>query len=213
MSSAAGDMRILEVPYFQQTRTATCGPACLMMVMKYWDSSFDLTRKMEFQLWKESYSLFLLGGTFQYGLASTAAAHGFHPEISQKTRFSTGYPRLPALATLIESMVSHKAHRMNIPIHYGSENIQVINNALSQNIPPIVFINLFPLIGENVLHWVVVTGLEEHLVYINDPYVPQDFSGKQKKNYPVPRDVFLKAMETQTGRMLRLPPCVVLIKP
>ncbi|MCU0849913.1 MAG: peptidase C39 family protein [Candidatus Thermoplasmatota archaeon] len=213
MSSGAGNPGIIDVPYFQQTRTATCGPACLMMVMNYWDSSFDLSRKMEFRLWTQSYSLFLLGGTFQYELASTAAAYGFHPEISQKTGFSTEYPRFPQLATLIENMVSYKARRMNIPIHYGSENITVIRKALSENIPPIVFINLLPLLGENVLHWVVVTGLDEQLVHINDPYIPKGFLGKQKKNHPVPRDVFLKAMETQTGRIYRLPPCVVLIKP
>jgi len=168
---------------------------------------------MEFRLWTQSYSLFLLGGTFQYGLASTAAAYGFHPEISQKTGFSTEYLRFPQLATLIENMVSYKARRMNIPIRYGSDNISVIRKALSENIPPIVFINLLPLLGENVLHWVVVTGLDEQLVHINDPYIPKGFLGKQKKNHPVPRDVFLKAMETQTGRIYRLPPCVILIKP
>ena len=213
MNNSTLDIGVLDVPYFQQTRTATCGPACLMMVMKYWDPSLELSRKMEFQLWTQSYSLFLLGGTFHYGLASTAATLGFHPEISQKTRFSEGYLRFPQLAILIENIVSHKARRMKIPIHYGRENILVIREALSQKIPPIVFINLLPLLGENVLHWVVVTGLDEHMVYINDPYIPQGFSGKQKKNHPVPKGVFLKAMETQTDRILRLPPCVVLIKP
>jgi Peptidase_C39 like family len=204
---------VLDVPYFRQTRTATCGPACLMMVMKYWKSSLEFSRKMEFDLWAQSSSLWLLGGTFQYGLASTAEENGFHPEIFQKTRFSMGYPRFPQLATLIENIVSHRARRKKIPIHYGQDTLSVIQEALAQNIPSIVFITLFPLLGENVLHWVVVTGLDEHLVYINDPYIPQGFSGGQKKNHPVPRDVFLQAMETQTGRILRLPPCVLLIKP
>ncbi len=212
MSSSTQDAVILDVPYFQQTRTATCGPACLMMVMKYWDPSLGLSRKLEFQLWAQSYSLFLLGGTFQYGLATTAVTHGFHAEISQETRFSDGYPRVPQLASLIENMVSHKARRMKIPIHYGTQNIQEIHKALSQNIPPIVFITLLPLLGENVLHWVVVTGLDEQKVYINDPYIPLGFPGTQKKNHPIPRDLFLKTMTTQTGRTLRLPPCIVLIK-
>jgi len=208
-----GSLPLLDVPYFQQTRTATCGPACLMMVMKYWDPSLKFSRKMEFYLWKKSYSLFMFGGTFQYGLAVAATTLGYTTEIYQKTRFSDGYPKYPELATLIERMVSHKALRLHISIQYGYENIRVVDDALRQKIPPIVFINLLPLLDENVFHWVVVTGLDEQMVYINDPYIPREFSGTQKKNHPVPRDVFSKALATQTGKTLRLPSCVVLIRP
>jgi predicted double-glycine peptidase len=213
MNSHTGSLPLLDVPYFQQTRTATCGPACLMMVMKYWDPSLEFSRKMEFYLWKKSYSLFMFGGTFQYGLAVAATTLGYTTEIYQKTRFSDGYPKYPELATLIERMVSHKALRLHISIQYGYENINVINDALHKNIPPIVFINLFPILGENVFHWIVVSGIDEKMVYVNDPYVPGGFSEKQKKEYPVPIDVFSEVMATQTGRNLRLPPCVVLIKP
>ncbi|HIH29217.1 MAG TPA: hypothetical protein HA260_05380 [Thermoplasmata archaeon] len=213
MNSHMGSLPLLDVPYFQQTRTATCGPACLMMVMKYWDPSLKFSRKMEFYLWKKSYSLFMFGGTFQYGLAVAATTLGYTTEIYQKTRFSDGYPKYPELATLIERMVSHKALRLHISIQYGYENIRVVDDALRQKIPPIVFINLLPLLDENVFHWVVVTGLDEHMVYINDPYIPREFSGTQKKNHPVPRDDFSKALATQTGKTLRLPSCVVLIRP
>jgi hypothetical protein len=213
MQSTTGHLPPLDVPYFQQTRTATCGPVCLMMVMKYWDASFEFSREMEFYLWMKSFSLFLLGGTFQFGLAATARTFGFQPEIYQKGRFSEGYPSYPEIADLIESIVSHRARRMHIPIRYGAENLKVIREALSSSIPPIVFINLFPILGENVFHWVIVTGVDEQNAYVNDPYVPRGFAGAQKKNYPVPVDVFSLAMATQTGRNLRLPPCVLLIKP
>ncbi len=155
----------------------------------------------------------MFGGTFQYGLAVAATTLGYTTEIYQKTRFSDGYPKYPELATLIERMVSHKALRLHISIQYGYENIRVVDDALRQKIPPIVFINLLPLLDENVFHWVVVTGLDEQMVYINDPYIPREFSGTQKKNHPVPRDVFSKALATQTGKTLRLPSCVVLIRP
>ncbi len=213
MNALAGDLPRLDVPYFQQTRTATCGPACLMMVMKYWDPSLEFSRRFEFQLWKKSYSLFFFGGTFQFGLATAATTLGFKTEIYQKQRFSDGYPRFPQLARLIENIVSHKSRRMHIPILYGQENLNVIGDALRQSIPPIVFINLYPILGENVFHWVVVTGIDEQTVFINDPYVPRGFDGQQKKNYPIPLDVFSQAMATQTGGTLRLPPCVVFVHP
>jgi len=155
MNGSNQNLPLLDVPYFQQTSTATCGPACLMMVMKYWDPSLEFSRKMEFYLWKKSYSLFMFGGTFQYGLAVAATTLGYTTEIYQKTRFSDGYPKYPELATLIERMVSHKALRLHISIQYGYENIRVVDDALRQKIPPIVFINLLPLLDENVAEIVV----------------------------------------------------------
>jgi hypothetical protein len=211
MNTIKGDLPTLDVPYFQQTRTATCGPACLMMVMKYWDSFPEFSRRFEFQLWKKSFSLFLFGGTFQFGLAAAAAKLGFKTEIYQKVPFSDGYPKFPQAVSLIENIISYKAHRLHIPIRYGQENLAVISDALRQSIPPIVFVNLYPLLGENVFHWVVVTGLDEQNVYVNDPYVPRGFALRQKKNYPIVLDMFSKAMATETGRNLRLPPCVVLV--
>jgi len=213
MSNAHGNLAFLDVPYFQQTRTATCGPACLMMVMKYGDPSIELSRRFEFQLWKRSYSFFLLGGTFQFGLAETAAKLGFKTEIYQKTRFSDAYPKFPQLVTLIENIVSYKTRRLQIPIRYGKDNMGVIRDSLHKMIPPIVFVNLKHILGENVFHWVVVTGLDEQKVYINDPYVPRGFAEQQKKNYPISLDVFSQAIKTEVGRTLRLPHCVVLVHP
>jgi hypothetical protein len=207
----SGNLPLLDVPYFQQTRMATCGPACLMMVIKYWDPSLKFSRKLEFQLWKKSYSLFLLGGTFQFGLAAAASKLGFKTEIHQKVRFSDGYPKFPQVAKLIEDIVSYRTRHLKIPILYRTDNLAVISDALRRSIPPIVFVNLKPILGENVFHWVVVTGLDEQYVSINDPYSPDGFPGQQKKNFPVAFDIFSQAMGTETGRNLRLPPCVVLV--
>lgn len=212
MPTKYSDFHLLDVPYFQQTRAATCGPACLMMVMKYWDPTLEFSRNCEFQLWKKSYSLFFLGGTFQFGLTATAVQREFKAEIYQKTPFSACYPRFSQLANILENIVSLKSHRLNVPIRYGSENLAIIRDALSQSIPPIVFINLYPILGENVFHWVVITGLDEDTVYLNDPYVPRDFSLQEKKNHPVSLDIFSESMKTDTGRSLRFPPCVILVK-
>lgn len=211
MNGSNQNLPLLDVPYFQQTSTATCGPACLMMVMKYWDPSLEFSRRFESRLWKKSYSLLLLGGTYQFGLAATAAQLGFKAEIYQKTRFAVAYPNLPQVFTLVESIVSYKSRRLKIPVQYGKETIEVINDSLRRSIPPIVFLNLKPILGENVFHWVVVTGFDEQNVFVNDPYVPKGFASGQKKGYPVALDLFYRAMTTDTGRMLRLPSCAVLI--
>jgi len=201
----------LDVPYFQQTRTATCGPACLMMVMKYWEPSFEFSRNVEFRLWLKSFSFFLFGGTYQFGLAKAAVQQGFDAEIYQKDRFSTYYPRFPRLVDLGERLISLGAQRTRVPIHLNTDIMDVITTSLVQKIPPIVFVNLRPILGENVFHWVVVTGRDETSVYVNDPYVPIGFSLNMKKNFPISHEVFQKAISTETGRHLRLPPCLVLV--
>jgi hypothetical protein len=201
----------LDVPYFRQTRTATCGPACLMMVMKYWESTFEFSRHIEFQLWLESFSFFLFGGTFQFGLAHAAVKRGFNTEIYQKAHFSTYYPRYPYIAGLVEKKVSQSARTAKVPIHYNQAILEVIHDCLEKKIPPIVFVNLKPILGENVFHWVVVTGIDKSTVYVNDPYVPLGFPTDKKKDFPVSLDVFRQAVATEIGRTLRLPPCVVVV--
>lgn len=205
------DHVVLNVPYFQQTRTATCGPACLMMVMKYWDPSFEFSRRVEFDLWMKSFSLFLFGGTYQFGLAKAAVNAGFQSEVYQKTTFAQNYPRIPRLFDFIEYLVSYSARRVHVPITCGTESMSVIHDSLRRGIPPIVFVNLIPLVGENVFHWVVVTGIDSQMVYVNDPYVPSNSPVAMKKAYPVTIAVFQKAVNTDSGRNLRLPPCVVLV--
>ncbi len=202
---------LLDVPYFKQTRTATCGPACLMMVMKYWEPSYELSRSIEFRLWMRSFSFFLFGGTYQFGLAAAAVGQGFTAEIYQTERFSAYYSRFPQFVDLVEYTVSFRARRARIPIRYGANVLDVIDDALLRMIPSIVFVNLKPLVGENVFHWIVVTGRIGNTVYINDPYVPIGFPLNEKKDFPVSLGLFTKAIATEKGRHLRLPPCVILV--
>jgi predicted double-glycine peptidase len=211
MTQDDSDRIIFDVPYFQQTRTATCGPACLMMVMKYWDPSFKFSRRIEFDLWMQSFSLFLFGGTYQFGLAKAAVNAGFKSEIYQKNAFSQNYPRNPRFVDIIEYLVSYHARHAHVPIVCGMESMNVIRDSLRRGIPPIVFVNLRTLVGENVFHWVVVTGIDSQTIYVNDPYVPAGSSVPMKKGYPVPIIMFQKAVSTDAGRNLRLPPAVVLV--
>jgi len=202
---------ILDVPYFKQTRFSTCGPAALMMVMKYWNNSFNLTKRVEFQLWIKSNPFIFLGGTLQFGLAKTAMKMGFKTQIFQKAKFSECYSSLPIFFNIYEDVAAFNARRIKVPIYYGREILEVIQEALTNRIPPIVFLNLEPIVGENVLHWLVVTGINKQKVYVNDPYIPRNSNLKTKKGYPINLEIFKKAIATDLGRKLRLPPCTILV--
>ncbi|UCD14386.1 MAG: peptidase C39 family protein [Thermoplasmatales archaeon] len=202
---------MLDVPYFQQTRPGTCGPASLMMVMKYWDKSFELSRRIEFKLWIKSNPFVFFGGTLQFGLARTAAGMGFKTKIHQKARLSEYHSTMPRFFNFLVNLAAFGTRLANEPIYYGREVLEVIHEALINRVPPIVFLNLEPILGENVLHWLVVTGLDGQKVYVNDPYIPEQSELKMKKGYPIDLESFRKAIATDSGRNLRLPPCTVLV--
>lgn len=201
----------LDVPFFQQTRYSTCGPAAIMMVMKYWDKSFVLSRFVEFKIWLRSNPFILFGGTLQFGLAKTALKMGFKVRIYQKTRileYNSAYTRF---LSFWEYLFSRGHYGSKNPIKYDKEILDVVNDALINGIPPIVFVNLEPVIGENVLHWLVVTGVDEQYIYVNDPYVSLGFMSKIKKGHPIELKIFKKAIATDSVGNLHLPPCAILI--
>jgi ABC-type bacteriocin/lantibiotic exporter with double-glycine peptidase domain len=201
----------LDVPYFQQTRFSTCGPAALMMVIKYWDKSFELSKAVEFKLWTKSNPFIFFGGTLQFGLAKTALKMGFKAKIYQKASLSEYNSVYSRLLSFWEYLFSRSDHRAKTPIYYGREVLDVVNEALMHSIPPIVFLNLKPILGENVLHWLVVTGIDNQNIYVNDPYIPLNTNLKTKKGYPIELKIFKKAIATDSVGELHLPPCTILV--
>jgi len=204
----------LDVPYYQQTHPATCGPAALMMVMKYWDKSLELSKEIEYSLWKQTRSFIFKGGTFQFGIAETAMKRGFKTKIYQKAKISSYKKNQKKVFDFIEFFLSIKTRLSRIPVIYGQEIMDIINEALEKKIPPLVFINLEPISGENVFHWVIVTGLDKENVFVNDPDIYQI----PKKDFPVKLDIFKQAIATDQFSniifpfsIFRFPPCVVLV--
>lgn len=201
----------LNVPYFKQSYSATCGPASLIMVMKYWNNSIKLSKELEFLIWMKSNPFVFFGGTLQFGLAKIALKMGFKTKIYQKARFSEYHPNLPTFFNLYEDIVSFNARRAKIPIYYGHNVLDIISENIAKKIPPIVFLNLKPILGENVLHWLVVTDINEEKVYVNEPYIPLGSSKNLKKDYPIELNIFKKSIATDQIGNLHLPPCVLIV--
>ena len=67
----------LKVPFYRQHYDFTCGPASLMMVMKYFDNNLHLSKDLETDIWRED-NMVEVYGTSRYGLAYSAAVRGFY---------------------------------------------------------------------------------------------------------------------------------------
>ena len=201
----------LDVPYYKETRYSTCGPAALMMVMKYWDNTICLSKNLEYKIWLRCNPLIFLGGTLQFGLARTAHKMGYKTKIYQKKRISEINPHKGILYNFWSYIESRNIHRENITITYNVNIMDIIQESIMNKIPPIVFLNLKPLVGENVLHWLVVTGLDEKKIYVNDPYIPSNTNLKIKKGFPIKIAKFQESIATDKIGNLRLPPCLIQI--
>jgi ABC-type bacteriocin/lantibiotic exporter with double-glycine peptidase domain len=204
----------LDVPYYQQTHFATCGPAALMMVIKYWDRSIKLSYEMEFYIWKNTKSFIFKGATFQFGLANTAKKLGFTTLIYQKAKISSYKKPWKSIFDVFEFFISFNTRISKIPIYYGKNSMDIIIEALEKKIPPLVLINLEPISGENIFHWIVVTGINKDNVIFNDP----DISEKPRKDVQVKKEIFEKSIATDDFSnitfpfsMFRFPPAIVLV--
>ena len=74
----------LDIPFYRQHYDFTCGPASLMMGMKYLDQHMRLGKDLEIDLWREG-NLVAVIGTSRYGLAYSAAVRGFSVKVTSNT--------------------------------------------------------------------------------------------------------------------------------
>ncbi len=169
----------LEVPHYPQTEEFTSSAACAMMVLKYMNRNFKLSKEQEYSIWQEAVNGSVWHGS-KYGIAYALAKRGAKVKIISNTK-DEGYDRKMAvyenvnLDTLTASFneIKGKALSMNVEEeHSNAISINSIKKALSNNQLPIVLIDansINPYL-ESSPHWVVVTGYDKDAFYINDPY-------------------------------------------
>lgn len=190
-----------DVPYYPQSLDFTCGPACLMMALKYFRPQIELTRSLELTLWKEGTTVFMLSGhagTDGYGLAHSALSRG----VGCRSVMSTD--RTPMLRSvrsqkkrdvmkIVHNDMRSKALKAGLGHAVYEYGMDEIISALHRNIIPIVMISTYRLTGDRVPHWVLVTGFDERHVYIHDPDASSyKKSRKRPKHLRIERDEFLK---------------------
>lgn len=175
---ATGSPQPAEVPYYAQTLEFTCGPACLMMAMKRFDSTVSTDRATELMLWKEATLIFMtsgLGGCGPFGLALAARRRGFAARIilsSHRTPFlhSVRSPHKREVVRLVHGQLKAQALAAGVQVDYRNFAFQDIVRALGNNEVPIVLISTYRLHKVRMPHWVVITGMDRDNVYFHDPY-------------------------------------------
>lgn len=173
---------LAQVVYYEQTLDFTCGPAALMMAMKSLSPGLVLDRKLELRLWREATTIYMTsghGGCGPFGLALAAARRGFHTEVYVSDEGvhlidTVRSEEKKTVIRLVQEDMRDELLQMGVPIHYESLSLDDLQQRLNEGGLPVVLISSYQIYEERFPHWVVVTGMDEHFVYANDPFVDYD---------------------------------------
>ncbi|NCA69307.1 MAG: GNAT family N-acetyltransferase [Sphingobacteriia bacterium] len=197
------------VPFYEQSLDFTCGPSSLMMAMQALRPSLELDRTLELRIWRESTTIFMTsghGGCGPLGLALAARARGFRVEVFVN---DPGVPLIDSVRSpdkkevmrLVHEDMLAEAHREAIPIHQETLGIAELQARWDSGAVPLVLISSYRIYREKFPHWVVITGFDEHFVYVHDPFVDTD-NGEiplDSMDMPIRHDEFSRM--TRYGRV------------
>ncbi|EGV31106.1 GCN5-related N-acetyltransferase [Thiorhodococcus drewsii AZ1] len=190
------------VPFYEQTLDFTCGPSSLMMAMQALRPSLELNRTLELRIWRESTTIFMTsghGGCGPLGLALAAHHRGFVVDlfvndIGVPLVDSVRSPEKKEVMRLVHEDMLAEAGGLGIPINYETLGIEDLQARWDAGAVPLVLISSYRIYQEKFPHWVVVTGFDEHFVYVHDPYVDYENgeSTLDSIDMPIQRDEFTR---------------------
>jgi len=201
LSLAVPQTILFNVPYYAQTLDFTCGPACMIMALKYFYPEMEITRALEMTLWKEATLIFMaagFGGTDGYGMALSAITRGLNcrlvtsmdtPPMLKSVRIQ----QKREIMTVVHNDLKRRARRAGLGCETYEYGIDEIVSALHRGLIPIVMISTYRLTGDRVPHWVIVTGIDQDHVFIHDPDIPSYKKNKAKaRNIRIEKTEFLR---------------------
>ena len=189
------------VAYYNQTTDFTCGPSALLMAMKTLDSRIDFSRTHELLLWREANTVYMGGpghaGCGATGLALAAHRRGFDVEVwvNHKGTLLGSRPKDKDRAKvmgLLQQADLGEMKRLKIPYRIGARSIDELRGDIADGALPVVLVNMNYIHKDPTAHWVVVTGVDDEAVTVNDPWISRDLGHTSRKvtDYVVPRAEF-----------------------
>lgn len=193
-----GGATVLGVPYYAQTLEFTCGPASLMMAMRFHGYPVPLERWLELALWREATTVFMLaghGGCSAHGLAAAALRRGFKTTVVTR---DAGVPFLdsvrdPAKKDVVR--IAHETFEREIRALGGRLELRDFGSgdvvaALRQGAVPLALVSGYRFHEARMPHWVVITGFDDEHIYLHDPIVPEDGGRADSVHLAVTRKEF-----------------------
>lgn len=194
----AAEPGIRTLPFYAQTLDFTCGPAALMMAMHSFDDGAALDRREELRLWREATTIFMTsghGGCSPYGLALAAWRRGFDVEVfvnDDGALFvdSVRSAEKKGVVRLVHDDMAEQVAECGIPVVRGTLGLSALVDRINRGQVPVVLISTWRIAGQKQPHWVAVSDVDDHFVYVNDPTI---YDGRERDDsirMPIARPEF-----------------------
>ena len=159
------------------------------MVMKHFDSRIELTRQLEFEIWRNC-NMIGTKGADPFGLAVPLIDAGFEVRLLTQRRIMANTKRWKrrltrAGFTLQEAELSIfgirqnklRALSRNLAVQYKRPAVLDMATAVREGYVPIALVHMGVVHSLNIPHWVVVTDVTDESITFNDPYPPKGRRG------------------------------------
>jgi hypothetical protein len=170
----------LDIPFYRQHYDFTCGPASLMMAMKYLVRDTPLAKDLEIDIWREG-NLVAVLGTSRYGLAYSAVLRGFSARVSSNAGGIDFVEKfVPPLEGPAMQLLERRTRCRKRGVRERQQTItgKTIRESLFSNHVPLIVTNSLFCSKEDVPHWVAVTGIDDKFLYFSNP---SDVRPKKRK--------------------------------
>lgn len=167
----------LFIPLYRQQFDFTCGPASLMMAMKYFQKKLDLTKDLELDIWREA-TMVEIYGTSRYGLAFSAAIRGFGAKIFANVKEAGFVKKIePMIGKVDQDQLNFfLQERRDRCANLGVEEEKIekiteklLRDTIAAGSVPLLLSNTEFFSAEDIPHWIVITGIDRKYLYINNP--------------------------------------------
>jgi hypothetical protein len=208
----------LNIPYYAQSSEFSCGPACVLMIFKFFKAGLKLNRTLEFEVWRQC-NMIGVRATDPFGLSVPLLDAGLDIHVltqhrsmidpdfwKRKRRGQRIPPEDGELAVFGIAENRKRALGRGLKVKYGPLSVERVTSSFHEGFIPVALVHMGVVHQLNIPHWVVVTDAGDDQVTFNDPYPP-----KGGKNIRVSRKEFQK-MLSHVGTRTGLSPSVVFVR-
>ncbi|MFT4937591.1 MAG: ribosomal protein S18 acetylase RimI-like enzyme/predicted double-glycine peptidase [Paraglaciecola sp.] len=164
-------------PWYQQTTDFSCGPAALMMAMAKLDKTLILEQNLELDIWREATTIFMTsghGGCHPLGLALAAEKRGLKVKVYinlDSVLFIKGVrsQHKKDIMLAVEQQFRQKVDASSIELCICEVTMDDLQAHLKQGASVISLISTYQLDDKKAPHWVTITEIDDHYLYVHDP--------------------------------------------
>ena len=205
------------VPYYPQSSEFSCGPACVLMVMKHFNPELEIGRKLEFEVWRQC-NMVGIRGADPYGLSVPLLDAGNEVRLITQRKGVVQYKswrhQLRGRFTPDDIELSffgmkenqRRAFTRGLSVSYKRPTVPDIMRGIIDGYVPVTLVHMGVIHSLNIPHWVVVTDTDDEKVVFNDPYPP-----KGRRGLTLSHAKFQKILD-DIGTRIGMSPSILLVR-